>query len=95
MTFRNCLIGGDSQGSPGGTETQRRGVPVGPRGLPKGYAPEPGKVGHSRREQHGQRLGLGSSMVWEGNYKQFGKAGNESKVLNVKNPAWSGGSEGL
>lgn len=39
---------------------------MGPRGLPKGYAPEPGKVGHSRREQHGQRLGLGSSMVWEG-----------------------------
>lgn len=44
---------------------------------------------------------MGRGWAWEavwfgrGNYKQFGKAGNESKVLNVKNPAWSGGSEGL
>ena len=66
----------DSQGR------SRERVPVGPRGLPKGYAPKQSKVGKlegkpSRwRERHGQRLGLGSSMVWKRNYNQFGTAGN-------------------
>ena len=55
---------------------------MGPRGLPKGYAPKQSKMGKlegkpsRRRERHGQRLGLGSSMVWKRNYNQFGMAGN-------------------
>lgn len=55
---------------------------MGPRGLPKGYAPKQSKMGKlegrpsRRREQHGQRLGLGSSMIWKRNYSQFGVAGN-------------------
>lgn len=45
---RNCLIECDSQGSPGVRETQRGGVSIGPRGLPKGRAPrtrQSGKAG--------------------------------------------------
>ena len=67
---------------------------MGPRGLPKGYAPKQSKVGKlegrpsRRRERHGQRLGLGSSMVWKRNYSPFGVAGNESKELSVENPDW-------